>query len=121
MGYLTEYVDYCMQENYGMCNTVPQHVKTDKESRQCNELGKMLHDPSTCALYRTSETTENSNNYRCSNHRDASDLSNPDRHDSVHTGEEPCKSRDCLSDHPDLVTYGAEQKTLENGEGGDSV
>ena len=82
-------------ENYGMCNTVPQHVKTDKESRQCNEFGKMLRDPSTCALYRTSEIAENSNNYRCSNQRDASDLSNPNRHESVHSGEEPCKSRDC--------------------------
>ena len=83
-------------ENYGMCSIVPQHVKTDKESRQCNELGKMLHDPSTCALYRTSETAENSNNYRCSNNGNASvDSSNLDRHDSMHIGEEPCKSRDC--------------------------
>ena len=56
----------------------------------------MLHDPSTCALYRTSETTENSNNYRCCNHGDASvDSSNPDRHESMQTGEEPYKSKDC--------------------------
>ncbi|XP_013210937.1 zinc finger protein 675-like [Microtus ochrogaster] len=93
---LENYNNLVSVENYGMCNTVPQHMKTDKESHQCNELDKMLRDPSSCALYRTSETTENSNNYRCSNHGDASiDSSNPGRHDSMHTGEEPCKSRDC--------------------------
>ncbi|KAK7809248.1 hypothetical protein U0070_025657, partial [Myodes glareolus] len=93
---LENYNNLVSVENYGMCNTVPQHVKTDKESRQCNEIGKMLHDPSTCALYRTSETAENSNNYRCSNNGNASvDSSNLDRHESMHAGEEPCKSRDC--------------------------
>ncbi|XP_038195420.1 zinc finger protein 54-like isoform X2 [Arvicola amphibius] len=93
---LENYNNLVSVENYGICNAVPQNVKTDKESRQCNKLGKVLHDPSTCELYRTSETTENSNNYRCCNNRDASvDSSNPDRHDSMHTGEEPCKSRDC--------------------------
>ncbi|XP_027240209.2 LOW QUALITY PROTEIN: zinc finger protein 54-like isoform X1 [Cricetulus griseus] len=84
-------------ENYYKCDSVHQHVKTEKESCQCNELGKVLHDPSTCALYRTSETTELtcSNNYTCSNPRDASvDSSNPDRRESMHSGEEPCQSKD---------------------------
>ena len=56
----------------------------------------MFHDPSTCALYRTSETIDNSNNYRCNRYRDASiESSNPETHESMHTGEEPCKSKDC--------------------------
>ncbi|OBS71833.1 hypothetical protein A6R68_13592, partial [Neotoma lepida] len=78
------------------CDPVHPHVKTEKESCHCNELGKILHDPSTCALYRTSETPENSNIYSCSNHKDASiDSSFPNRHESMHTGEEPCKSEIC--------------------------
>ncbi|KAK7809223.1 hypothetical protein U0070_025632, partial [Myodes glareolus] len=44
----------------------------------------------------TSETTENSNNCRCNNHGDASvDSSNPDKHESMHTEEELCKSKVC--------------------------
>ncbi|KAM7340490.1 hypothetical protein ACRRTK_001105 [Alexandromys fortis] len=93
---LENYSSLLFVENCCICDPVYQQVKAEKESSQCNDLGKMLHDPSSCALYRTSETTENSNNYRCSNHRDASvDSSNPDRHDSMHTGEEPCKCKVC--------------------------
>ncbi|XP_035316313.1 LOW QUALITY PROTEIN: zinc finger protein 54 isoform X1 [Cricetulus griseus] len=93
---LENYSNLLYVENYSKCDPVRHHVKTEKESCQCNELGKVLHDPSTCALYRTSETTENSNNYTCSNHRDASvDSSNPDRRESRHTGEELCISKDC--------------------------
>ncbi|XP_035309697.1 zinc finger protein 54-like isoform X4 [Cricetulus griseus] len=93
---LENYNNLVFVENYYKCEPVHQHVKTEKESCQCNELGKVLHDPSTCALYRTSETTENSNNYTCINPRDASvDSLNPDRHESRHTGEEPCRSKDC--------------------------
>ncbi|XP_035316315.1 zinc finger protein 54 isoform X1 [Cricetulus griseus] len=93
---LENYSNLLSVENYYKCDPVHQHVKTEKESCQCNEPGKVLHDPSTCALYRTSETTENSNNYTCSNHRDASvDSSNPERHESLHSGEEPCRSIDC--------------------------
>uniref|UniRef100_A0A8C2LCU6 Zinc finger protein n=1 Tax=Cricetulus griseus TaxID=10029 RepID=A0A8C2LCU6_CRIGR len=92
---LENYNNLLCVENYCICDPVHHHVKTEKESRQCNELGKVLHDPSTCALYRTSETTENSNNYTCSNHRDASvDSSNPHRHEGRHTGEEPCRAKD---------------------------
>ncbi|KAM7340502.1 hypothetical protein ACRRTK_001117 [Alexandromys fortis] len=84
------------EENDYIYDPVHQHVNNEKESSQCNDLGKMPHDPSTCALSRTCEATENSNNYRCGNHReDSIDSSNPDRHESVHTGEEPCKSKDC--------------------------
>ncbi|XP_051063835.1 zinc finger protein 54-like [Phodopus roborovskii] len=93
---LENYNNLVFVENYYICDPVHQLGKTEKESCQCNELGNILHDPSTCALYRTTETTENSNNYRCSDHRDASvDSSNPDRHESMHTGEELCKSKDC--------------------------
>uniref|UniRef100_A0A8C2LB69 Zinc finger protein n=1 Tax=Cricetulus griseus TaxID=10029 RepID=A0A8C2LB69_CRIGR len=93
---LENYSNLLSVENYCKCDPVHQHVKTEKESCQCNELGKVPHDPSTCALYRTSETTENSNNYTCSNHKDASvDSSNPDRRESMHTGEELCSSKDC--------------------------
>ncbi|XP_007648431.1 zinc finger protein 345 isoform X1 [Cricetulus griseus] len=93
---LENYNNLVFVGNYCKSDPVHQHVKTEKESCQCNELGKVLHDPSTCALYRTSETTENSNDYTCSNHRDASvDSSNPDRHESMHTGEGTCRSTDC--------------------------
>ncbi|KAK7796744.1 hypothetical protein U0070_020338, partial [Myodes glareolus] len=93
---LENYSNLVYVENYCICDPDHHHVKNEKQSCQCNELGKVLHDPSTCAFYRTSETTENSNNYRCSNHRDDSiDSSNSDRHESMHTGEEPCKSKDC--------------------------
>ncbi|KAK7796745.1 hypothetical protein U0070_020339, partial [Myodes glareolus] len=93
---LENYRNLLSVENCCICDPAHQHVNKEKESSQCNDLGKVLHDLSTCTLYRTSETTENSNNYRCSNHRDASvDSSNPDRHDSMHTGEEPCKPKDC--------------------------
>nr|XP_048308178.1 zinc finger protein 54-like isoform X1 [Myodes glareolus]XP_048308179.1 zinc finger protein 54-like isoform X1 [Myodes glareolus]XP_048308180.1 zinc finger protein 54-like isoform X1 [Myodes glareolus]XP_048308181.1 zinc finger protein 54-like isoform X1 [Myodes glareolus]XP_048308182.1 zinc finger protein 54-like isoform X1 [Myodes glareolus] len=93
---LENYSNLVFVENYCICDLVHQHEKTEKDSCQCNDLGKMLHDLSTCALYRTSETTENANNYTCSNHRDASvDSSNLDRHESMHTGEDPCKSKDC--------------------------
>ncbi|XP_035292874.1 zinc finger protein 54-like isoform X1 [Cricetulus griseus] len=93
---LENYSNLLSVENCCICNPVHHHVKTEKESCQCNELGRVLHDPSTCALYRTSETTENANNYTCSNPRDASlDSANPDRHESRHTGEEACRSKDC--------------------------
>ncbi|XP_037058137.1 zinc finger protein 54-like isoform X2 [Peromyscus leucopus] len=93
---LENYNNLVSVENYWMCDSVQEHVKTEKESCQYTEFGKVLHDLSTCALYGTSETTENSNNYSCNNHRDASiDSSNPDRHESMHTAEEPCKSKDC--------------------------
>ncbi|XP_028717104.2 zinc finger protein 54-like [Peromyscus leucopus] len=93
---LENYSNLVSVENYCICDPVHQHVKTGKKSCQCNELSKVLHDPSTSRLYRTSETTENASNYRCSNHRDASiDSSNPDRHESMHTGEEHCKSKNC--------------------------
>ncbi|KAK7809219.1 hypothetical protein U0070_025628, partial [Myodes glareolus] len=93
---LENYSNLVSVENYCKCEPVHQQVKTEKECCQCDELGKVLHDPSTCALYRTSETTENSNNYRCSNHSDASlGSSNLDRHESMHTGEEPCKPKNC--------------------------
>ncbi|XP_037058621.1 zinc finger protein 54-like [Peromyscus leucopus] len=82
--------------NYYICDPVYQHVMTEKESCQYNECGKVLHDPCTCALYRTNETIENTNNHRRSNHRDDSiDSSNTDRHESMHNGEEPSKSKDC--------------------------
>ncbi|XP_035293781.1 zinc finger protein 54-like isoform X1, partial [Cricetulus griseus] len=92
---LENYSNLLSVENYYKCDSVHQHVKTEKESCQCNEPGKVLRDPSTCALYRTSETTENSNNYTFSNHRDASDdSSNPDRHESMQNAGEPCRSKD---------------------------
>ncbi|KAL6049479.1 hypothetical protein STEG23_016601 [Scotinomys teguina] len=92
---LENYNNLVSVENYWMHDSIQEHVKTERESCQCNELGKVLHDPSTCALYRTSETTENSNNCRCSNHRDASiDSWIPDGHESMHTEEESCKSKD---------------------------
>ncbi|XP_051063858.1 zinc finger protein 54-like [Phodopus roborovskii] len=115
------YIDVMMENynnlvfvgNYCKYDPVRFHVKTEKESCQCNELGKVLHDPSTCALYRTSEITENSNNYRCSNHRHAFLFSsNPDRHE-----KEPCKSREwekslnlCSNITQDLRTYTAKKK-----------
>ncbi|XP_036024931.1 zinc finger protein 54-like [Onychomys torridus] len=93
---LENYNNLVFVENDYKCDPVHQHVNNEKESCQCTDLGKVLHDPSTCALYRTSETLENASNYRCSNHRDASmDSLNPDRHESMQTGEEPCKSKDC--------------------------
>jgi hypothetical protein len=71
-------------------------MRTEKESCQCNELREMLHEPSNCALYNRSDTTKTSNNYRCCNEKDASvDSSNPDRHKSMHTGEDPRQSKDC--------------------------
>ena len=71
-------------------------MNTEKKSCQSNELSKVLHDPSTCALKYTSETTQNSNNCRCSNHRHATtDSSKIDRHESMATGEEPRIYRDC--------------------------
>nr|XP_048284655.1 zinc finger protein 239-like isoform X2 [Myodes glareolus]XP_048284656.1 zinc finger protein 239-like isoform X2 [Myodes glareolus]XP_048284658.1 zinc finger protein 239-like isoform X2 [Myodes glareolus] len=93
---LENYNNLVSVENDYICDPVHQHVNNEKESSPCNELDKMPHDPSTCAPYRTSETTENSNDYRCNNHReDSVDSSNPARHESVHTGENPCKSKDC--------------------------
>ncbi|KAK7796746.1 hypothetical protein U0070_020340, partial [Myodes glareolus] len=89
---LENYNNLVSVENDYICDPVHQHVNNEKESSPCNELDKMPHDPSTCAPYRTSETTENSNDYRCNNHRkDSIDSSNPDRHES---GENPCKSKD---------------------------
>ncbi|KAK7809230.1 hypothetical protein U0070_025639, partial [Myodes glareolus] len=93
---LENYNNLVSVENYCKCDPARQHMNTEKKSCQSNELSKVLHDPSTCALKNTSETTQNGNNCRCSNHSDASvDSSNLDRHDSMHTGEEPCKSRGC--------------------------
>ncbi|KAL6031726.1 hypothetical protein STEG23_005675 [Scotinomys teguina] len=93
---LENYNNLVYLENYCICDTVHQHVNNEKESCPYNELGKMFHDPSTDPLYRTSETTENSKNYRCSNHRDASiDSSNPHRYESMHKGEELSKYKDC--------------------------
>ncbi|XP_041509495.1 zinc finger protein 54-like [Microtus oregoni] len=93
---LENYSNLVSLENYCKCDPVHQHVNNEKESRQSNDLGNMLHDPSTCALYKTHGTRENSNSYRCSDHRDDSvDSSNPDRHESLHTGKEPFKSKDC--------------------------
>lgn len=77
-------------------DSLQENLKAKKESCQCNELGKVLHEPSHCACYKTSKTTENSNNYRYSNDRDASvDSSNPDRLKSMHNGGVSCKSEDC--------------------------
>eukprot|EP00073_Rattus_norvegicus_P033429 XP_008756984.1 PREDICTED: zinc finger protein 51 isoform X2 [Rattus norvegicus] len=93
---LENYSNLVSVENYCICDTVCQPVKTERESCQCNELGKMLHDPSHGGLYKRSDTTETSNNYRCCKDRDVSvDSSNPDQHKSTHTGEEPCTSEDC--------------------------
>ncbi|KAK7809237.1 hypothetical protein U0070_025646, partial [Myodes glareolus] len=93
---LENYSNLVSVENYYICDPAHQHVKTEKESFECNDLGKVLHDPSTSAFYKTSETTENSNNCTCNNPRDSSiDSSNLDRHESIHTGEEPYKSKDC--------------------------
>ncbi|XP_038195481.1 zinc finger protein 54-like [Arvicola amphibius] len=119
---LENYSNLVSVENDYICDPVYQHVNKEEESSQCNELGKMLHDPSTCALSRTSETTENSNNYRCSNHReDSIDSSNPDRHESVHTGEEPWKSKDCKKSNvtQDQKIYTA-KKEHRQGEYADS-
>ncbi|XP_028633999.1 zinc finger protein 54-like [Grammomys surdaster] len=93
---LENYSNLVSVENYCMCDTACQHVKTEKESCQCNELGEMLHEPFNSALYKRSDTTETSNNYRCCNDWDASaDLSDSDSHKSTHTGEERCESKDC--------------------------
>ncbi|XP_040589856.1 zinc finger protein 54-like [Mesocricetus auratus] len=93
---LENYSNLVSVENYCIYDPVHHHVKIEKESCQCDELDKVFHDSSSCALHRTSETTENSNNYTCSSHRDASvDSSNPDRRESIYTGEEPCQSKDC--------------------------
>ncbi|XP_038195480.1 zinc finger protein 54-like [Arvicola amphibius] len=93
---LENYSNLVFVENYCICDPVCQHVKTEKESAQCNDLDSVLHDPSTCVLYRTSETTENFNKYTCSNNRDASiDTSNPNRHESMQTGEKTCNSKVC--------------------------
>ncbi|XP_059109668.1 zinc finger protein 54-like [Peromyscus eremicus] len=93
---LENYNNLLFVEKYFKGDPVCQHVKNESESRQCNELGKILPDPSIYAHYRTSEISENSNNYRCINHRAASiDTLIPDRHESIHTGEETCKSKDC--------------------------
>ncbi|CAO2627557.1 Zinc finger protein 54, partial [Lemmus lemmus] len=92
---LENYNNLLSVENYYICDPVRQCMKTEKESYQCNKLDNVVHDPTTCAYYRTRETTENSN-YRCSNHGDASiDSSNPDRHESTHTGKELYKSKNC--------------------------
>ncbi|XP_040597101.1 zinc finger protein 54-like, partial [Mesocricetus auratus] len=92
---LENYNNLVSVENYFMYDPVHQHGKTEKESYHCNQFGKILHDPSTCALIRISEITENSNDCRCSSPGDASlDLSNTDIHESVHTGEKPCNSKD---------------------------
>ncbi|KAK7809250.1 hypothetical protein U0070_025659, partial [Myodes glareolus] len=89
---LENYSNLVFVENYYKCDPVHQHVNNEKKSHQCNELGNVLQDLSTCALNKTSETPENSNDCRCSNHRDASiDASNINRHKSMHTGEELCK------------------------------
>ncbi|XP_052616400.1 zinc finger protein 54-like [Peromyscus californicus insignis] len=91
---LENYNNLLFVEKYFKCDPVHQHVKTGSETHQYNELGKVLHDCSICAHYRTSETREHSNNYRCIYHREASiDSFNPDRHESMHTREEPCKSK----------------------------
>ncbi|KAK7809234.1 hypothetical protein U0070_025643, partial [Myodes glareolus] len=108
------------------CDPVHQHVKTENQSCQCNELDKLLHDLSMCAVYRTNETSENSNNYRCNSHRDASvSSSNKDRHESMHTGEEPCKSKDyekalnlCSNIIQDQILY-TTKKEHKQGEYGD--
>uniref|UniRef100_UPI00402BBCD1 zinc finger protein 54-like n=1 Tax=Arvicanthis niloticus TaxID=61156 RepID=UPI00402BBCD1 len=82
-------------ENYCILDFVHKHVKAESESCRCNVLGEMLHEPSNCACYKTSKTTENSNNYRCCNDKDASNASNPGRHINMNTREEPCKFEDC--------------------------
>nr|XP_042122556.1 zinc finger protein 54-like [Peromyscus maniculatus bairdii] len=93
---LENYSNLLFLENYYKCDPVHHHVKTENESCQCNELGKVLHDPSTCAHDKIGETPENSNNYRCSNYRETFiESSNSHRHESMHTGEEPCKFKDC--------------------------
>ncbi|XP_057610999.1 zinc finger protein 54-like isoform X6 [Chionomys nivalis] len=123
---LENYHNLLSVENYYVCDPVHQHMKTEKESYQCNKLDDVLHDPITCAYYRTCDTV-NSNNYRCSNHGDASiDSSNPGRHDSMHTGEEPCKSKDyekslnlCPNITQDERVYTA-KKEHRQGECGDT-
>ncbi|CAO2627600.1 Zinc finger protein 54 [Lemmus lemmus] len=93
---LENYSNLVSLENYCKCDPVCQHVNNEKESHQCEELGDVFHDPSICALYKTHGTRENSNSYKCSNHRDASvDSPHPDRHESLHAGKKPCKSKDC--------------------------
>ncbi|EDL99767.1 rCG22974, partial [Rattus norvegicus] len=69
---LENYSNLVSVENYCICETVHQHVKTEKESCQCNELGEMLRGPSNCALYKRSDTIETSNNCRCCKDRGAS-------------------------------------------------
>ncbi|KAK7809238.1 hypothetical protein U0070_025647, partial [Myodes glareolus] len=106
---LENYSSLLFVENYCICDPVCQHVKTAKESSLCNELDNVLQDPSTCALYRTSETTENFNNYTCNNNRDASvDSSNTNRHESMQTGEKTCNSKVCeksLNLYPNNTQY----------------
>lgn len=81
-------------ENNCICDSVHQHVKDEKYSH-CNQFGKLLQDPYKYALYKTSETIEISNKYTCNNYRDVPvDSSNPDRHESMNTEEESCKSKD---------------------------
>lgn len=93
-------------ENNCICDSVHQHVKDEKYSH-CNQFGKLLQDPYKYALYKTSETIEISNKYTCNNYRDVPvDSSNPDRHESMNTEEESCKSKDyekCLYLHYNIT------------------
>ncbi|KAK7809239.1 hypothetical protein U0070_025648 [Myodes glareolus] len=115
---LENYNNLVSVENYYLYDHTQQHAKTEKQNCQCEELGKMFHDPSTCALYRTSETIDNSNNYRCNRYRDASiESSNPETHESMHTGEEPCNSKEseaslnlCTNITPDHRLYTAKKE-----------
>ncbi|XP_051063837.1 zinc finger protein 54-like [Phodopus roborovskii] len=92
---MENYSNLVSLENCCKFDLVHQHVKTENDSCQCNEVGKMLQDLFTRALYKTSETTEHCNNYRFYKHRDASiDSSNTERHENIHNGEESYKSKD---------------------------
>ena len=69
-----------------------QHVNIQEKSYKYKELGKMVHESSPCTPYNTSSTAENCNKY---SYQDASIESSLIRHNSVHTGEELFKYKEC--------------------------
>lgn len=65
-------VKYKKVLNHNSKHSVHQNVNIQEKSYKCNELDKMIHEFSHCTLYNKSDTAENCNKYRSSNHRDAS-------------------------------------------------
>ncbi|XP_051063508.1 zinc finger protein 54 isoform X2 [Phodopus roborovskii] len=121
---LENYSNLVSVENQQMCNNseevldegskhiIYENVTVQQKSFKCHELDKMLHESPEWTLCKTNNTTENCYKYRqIQNHgNEYIESINFSRRESMHTGQEPCKYKECDK------YFGFPQKLVHNEE-----